>query len=58
MKIKIFKTIILSASLYGCATWSFCHGLRVFENRVLRGIFGADRDDGQEVGENMMMRRL
>jgi hypothetical protein len=35
--------------LYGCETWSFAlreeHRLRVFENRVLRGNFGANRDD-------------
>jgi hypothetical protein len=49
MKIKIYRTIILSLALYGCETWSFIlreeHRLRVFENRVLRGIFGAKRDD-------------
>jgi hypothetical protein len=43
MKIKICRTIILSV-LYGCETWSLtsreeCR-LRVFENRVLRIIFG------------------
>jgi hypothetical protein len=35
--------------LYGCETWSLTlreeHGLRVFENRVLRGIFGPKRDE-------------
>jgi hypothetical protein len=35
--------------LYGCKTWSLTlreeHGLRVFENRVLRRIFGPKRDD-------------
>jgi hypothetical protein len=34
--------------LYGCETWSLTlreeHRLRVFENRVLRRIFGAKRD--------------
>ena len=34
--------------LYGCETWSLTlreeHRLRVFENRVLRGVFGAKRD--------------
>ena len=34
--------------LYGCETWSLTlreeHGLRVFENRVLRRIFGVERD--------------
>jgi hypothetical protein len=35
--------------LYGCETWSVAlreeHRLRVFENRVLRGIFGLERDE-------------
>jgi hypothetical protein len=47
VKIKIYKTIILPVVLYGCETWSFIlreeHRLRVFENRVLRRIFGPER---------------
>jgi hypothetical protein len=39
----------LSVVLYGCETWSVTlreeHRLRVFENRVLRGIFGTKRDE-------------
>jgi hypothetical protein len=39
----------LSVVLYGCETWSLIlreeHRLRVFENRVLRGIFGLKRDE-------------
>jgi hypothetical protein len=35
--------------LYGCGTWSLTlkeeHRLRVFENRVLRRIFGPKRDE-------------
>jgi hypothetical protein len=35
---------------YGCETWSLTlreeHRLRVFENRVLRRIFGLKRDEG------------
>jgi hypothetical protein len=35
--------------LYGCETWSVTlreeHRLRVFDNRVLRRIFGPKRDD-------------
>ena len=49
LKIKIYRTIILPVVLYGCETWSLTlreeHRLRVFENRVLRGIFGAKRDE-------------
>jgi hypothetical protein len=42
-KIKIYRTIILPVVLYGCETWSLT--LRVFENRVLRRIFGPKRDE-------------
>jgi hypothetical protein len=49
VKIKIYKTIILPVVLYGCETWSLMlreeHGLRVFENRVLRRIFRPKRDE-------------
>jgi hypothetical protein len=49
LKVKIYKTIILPVVLYGCETWSLTlreeHRLRVFENRVLRGIFGPKRDE-------------
>ena len=42
------SSIILPAVLYGCETWSLTlreeHRLRVFENRVLRRIFGPRRD--------------
>jgi hypothetical protein len=48
-KIKIYKTIILPVVLYGCETWCLTlreeHRLRVFENRMLRRIFGPKRDD-------------
>jgi hypothetical protein len=48
VKVKIYKTIILPV-LYGCETWSLTlreeHRLRVFENRVLKKIFGPNRDE-------------
>jgi hypothetical protein len=47
--IKISKTIFLPVALYGRETWSLTikeeHGLRVFENRVLRRICGLKEDD-------------
>jgi len=47
--IKINRTIILPVVFYGCETWSLTlrnqRTLRVFENRVLRGVFGAKRDE-------------
>jgi hypothetical protein len=49
LKIRIYKTIILPVVLYGSKTWSLTlredHRLRVFENRVLRRIFGPKRDE-------------
>jgi hypothetical protein len=48
-KIGIYKTIILPAVLYRCETWSLTlreeHRPRVFENRMLRRIFGPKRDE-------------
>jgi len=49
LKIKIYRTIIFSVVLYGCETWSLIlkeeRKLRVFENMLLRRIFGPRRDD-------------
>jgi hypothetical protein len=49
IRVKIYKTIILPVVLYGCETWSLTlreeHRLNVFENRVLRRIFGPKRDE-------------
>jgi hypothetical protein len=46
---RIYKTIILPLVLYRCETWSLTlreeHSLRVFENRVLRRIFGPRMDE-------------
>jgi hypothetical protein len=49
LNVKIYKTIILPVILYGCETWSLTlreeQRLKVFENRVLRRIFGPKRDE-------------
>jgi hypothetical protein len=49
IKIKIYRTVILSAVLYGCETWSLTpneeHRLRLFENSVLMKIFEPKRED-------------
>jgi hypothetical protein len=41
--------VISPVVLYGCETWSLTlreeHRLRVFENRVLRKIFGPKREE-------------
>jgi hypothetical protein len=48
-KIKIYRTIILQVVLYGCETWSLTlreeFRVRVFENKVLRRIFGPKGDE-------------
>jgi hypothetical protein len=52
VNVKIYKSTILPV-FCGCETWSVTlreeHRRRVFENRVLRGIFGPKRD--QVAGE-------
>jgi hypothetical protein len=49
LKIGIYKTVILPVVLYGCETWSQTlkeeYRLRVFENKVLRRIFGPKRNE-------------
>jgi len=49
LKIKIYRTIILPVVLYGCETWSLTlreeSRLKVFENRVLRRVFGPKSDE-------------
>ena len=41
LKVKIYRNIILSVVLYGCDE----RRLRVFENRVVRRVFGPKRDE-------------
>jgi hypothetical protein len=52
-KIRVYRTVVLPVVLYGCETWSLTlreeTRLRVFENRVLRKIFGPKR--GEATGE-------
>ena len=52
LKIKIYRTIILPVVLYGCETWLLAlreeRRLRVFENMVLRRVFGPKRDEVTE----------
>jgi hypothetical protein len=49
IKIKIYRTVILPVVLYGCETWFLTlreeHRLKVFENRVLRKMFGPKREE-------------
>ena len=52
LKIKKYRTIILPVVLYGYETWSLTlreeRRLRVFENRVMRRVFGPKRDEVTE----------
>ena len=49
IKILMYRTVILTLILYGCETWLLTlreeRRLRMFENRVLRRIFGPKRDE-------------
>jgi len=49
LKIEIYRTIILPVVLYGCENWLLIlreeRRLRVFENRVLRRVFGSKSDE-------------
>jgi hypothetical protein len=60
LKIRIYKIIILPVVLYGCETGYQTlreeHRLKVFENRVLRRIFGPKRDEMTESGESCITR--
>jgi hypothetical protein len=44
-----YRTIIFIVVLYGCESWSLTlreeRRIRVFENKVLRRIFGPNRDE-------------
>jgi hypothetical protein len=46
---RIYKTIILPVVLYGCETWFLTlreeYRLRVFENKVLRRIYGPKKNE-------------
>jgi hypothetical protein len=62
VNIKIFKRVILTSVLCGCENWSLTfseeRAIRVFEKRVLRGIFGFKRDEVKLSGENYILRSL
>ena len=49
INILVYRTIILPVVLYGCETWLLTlreeRRLRVFENRVLRRVFGSKMDE-------------
>jgi hypothetical protein len=62
IKLKICRNIILHVVLYGCETWSLtlreeC-SLRVFDSRVLRRIFGPNRDKVTEEWRKLHYEKL
>jgi len=62
LKIKTYRTIILPVVLYGCETWLLTLWdelrLRVFENWVLRRIFGPKRDEVTRAWKNLHNEEL
>ena len=62
LKIKIYRTIILPVVLYGHENWSLTlreeRRMRVFENRVLRKIFGLKEDEVTGVLKKLHKKEL
>jgi hypothetical protein len=60
--VKVHKTIILPVVVYVCKTWSLTlteeHRLGVFENRMLRRIFGPKRDEVMEEWRKLLNGEL
>ena len=60
LKIKTYRTIILPVVVYGCETWSLTlsekRRLSVFENRILRRIFGPKSEGEIGSGENNVIK--
>ena len=60
VKIKIYRTINLPFVLYECETWSLIlreeKKLKVFENMVLRRIFGPRMDEVTGIGGECITR--
>jgi len=61
VKIKIYRNIILPV-VYGCENWSLTlreeGRLRVFENRMLRRIFGPERDEVTSEWRKLLNEKL
>jgi len=58
--LKVGRTVILPLALNGCETWSCTlregHMLGVFENKLLRKIFGPKKEKITQGWEDFMMR--
>jgi hypothetical protein len=59
---SVLRIIFSATCMLVCETWSLTlreeHRLRVYENRVLRGIFGPKRDEVRGEWGNYIMRRI
>jgi hypothetical protein len=59
LKTEICRTVILPVVLYGCQTWSLTlreeRRLILFQNTVMRKIFGSKREEVTGSGENYIM---
>jgi len=62
IKGKMYSTVISPVFFYGCGTWYLKlregHRLRVFEERVLRKIFGPKRDEVKWGWKNCIKKKL
>jgi len=62
VRVIAYRTIILLVVLYGCETWSLTLReelrLKLFENRVLRRIFGPKRDEVTRKWRNLHNEEL
>jgi hypothetical protein len=63
LKIKIIQNFNFTCSFYGMEAWTLTSGQTIStggtESRMLRRIFGTDREDGKGVGENKrVMKRF
>jgi hypothetical protein len=60
--VTIYRNIILPVVLYGCETWSLTlkeeRRHLLFENKVLRRIFGPKRNEAKESGEDYVTKSL
>jgi hypothetical protein len=57
VKIKIYNATVLLVAKYECKTWSLAvraeHRVGMYENRVLRKIFGPKRDEVSAIWRNV-----
>ena len=56
IKIQVYETIVLPVVLYGCEIWSLTlWQSKVFDNRILRRIFGSKKDERDSGGDSTII---